>query len=629
MARKKISQFTGQDLLISLSIIGIVLLVTYWKITRFDLRGRATLTSVKAFPQAEGFGSDTQGGRFGKVIEVTNLNDSGSGSFRDAVEVQSGPRIVVFRVSGHIVLTAPVKVKNPYITIAAQTAPGDGILLRKEHLIIATHDVIVRNLRVRVGDEAGFTNNRDGITMSTTYATSDVYNVILDHCSVSWGIDENISTWISSSKTYKVHDIGIQWSIIAEGLNNSVHVDEGAAPGVTDPHSMGVLLAQSGAYNMSMHHNLLAHNKGRNPRIDGVKQAEVINNVFYNWGDTPTEIASAMTTAHIIGNYYKNGSNSSEREVRISDTMHADSRLYIENNYMDSYKDISLNSYKTRYPTNDQHAIILEQRTNLIQSWYTDNPPYYRSITPMFASDVRAISAQDAYNNVLALAGSYPKDTVDKRIIQETTNRTGSVIDTQNQVGGWPVYASGTAPIDTDHDGMPDTWETTHGLNPNDANDRNSLACNGYTQIEEYMNSLIPLPYPALDVPCNVSPTITPTGNPSPTPGPTRTTTPTSPPSSGIDTTPPTVTITQPQGGARLSSKGNQKITVRAADTNGIAMIDIIVDGTRKIRCTNSSSCTTNLKLNNLASGTHTITGVATDKASPSNSGAVTITVYK
>lgn len=458
-------------------IISLVCLEIYLSVT--------TALAMPAFPGATGFGSQTEGGRGGYICQVASLADSGANTLRDCIE-RSGPRIVVFRVSGHIILNSPLIIKNPYITIAGQTAPGEGILLRKEYLIISTHDVIVRNIRVRVGDEAGYTSNRDGINISTSYATSDVYNVIIDRCSVSWGIDENLSTWISSTKPYKVHDITIQWSIISEGLNNSVHVDEGAAPGVTDPHSMAALLGPTGSYNISFHHNLLAHNKGRNPRIDGVKQVEILNNIFYNWGDVPTEISSAMTTAHIVGNYYKNGTNSSDREIRINDSMHNDSRLYIENNYMDSYKVRSLDSTKTRYPLTDQHAVILQQKSSIIQNFYTNNPPFYRSMTPLFASILITTSAQDAYSSVLSTAGAYPRDSVDKRIVHETINRTGSVIDSQNQVGGWPIYVNSNPPLDSDDDGLPDSWD---GLGRN----ASDLASSGYTWIEEYINSTLPV----------------------------------------------------------------------------------------------------------------------------------------
>jgi len=447
----------------------------------------ASAFAIPAFPGATGFGSQTVGGRGGEVLHVTSLNNSGPGTLREALETKTGPRIIIFDVAGHILLSTPITIKNPFVTIAGQTAPGTGILLRKEGLIIATHDVIVRGLRVRVGDENGLTNNRDGINMSTSSATGDVYNIILDHNSVSWAIDENVSTWISSSKPYKVHDITVSWTIISEGLNDSVHVDEGAAAGVTDPHSMGLLFGPTGAYNLTLHHNLLAQNRGRNPRIDGVSKAEILNNVIYGYGDVSTEIGSAATTLHLIGNYYKNTAGSSEREVLISSSPTIGSKMYIESNYIDSYKNRSITSDKIRFPLNDENAIILRQVSPDIKSFYTSTPPNYRSLTPIFTESTRATDPSVAYSEVLSGAGATPRDAVDVRVIKDVQNRTGAIIDSQSQVGGWPSL-SGTRSPDSDSDGLPDGFEQSNGGNISP----NTLAPSGYTWIEEYANSFFP-----------------------------------------------------------------------------------------------------------------------------------------
>lgn len=514
--------------LVSVSITGLLFVVKDFYSAQQETVAKATI-APRAFPGAVGFGTETIGGRGGKVYEVTSLADSGVGTLRAALDA-SGPRIVVFKVSGHIILNTPIIIKNPFVTIAAQTAPGDGVLLRREFLTIATHDVIVRNLRVRVGDENGPTSTRDGITISTSYATSDVYNVVLDHCSVAWGIDENVSTWVSASKTFKVHDITISNTIIAEGLYNSVHVDEGAT--VAAPHSMGLLLGPTGTSNISMYRNLLAHNGGRNPRLDGVNQVEVVNNVIYNWSDIPTEISSAALKANIIGNYYKGGVNSSERDLKFSDGTDVNSKIYVDGNYADFIHSRTLDSTKIRNPIDDQHAVILQQNSAIVTPWYTSIPPYYKATSPLFNSGVNAISVAEAYTSVLASAGAIPRDSVDVRVVKSVVDRTGSRIDSQTQVGGWPVLRTGTPEVDSDHDGIPDAWENLYGLNPNNAADANSISSTGYTFIEDYINGYFtPVAVPS------ATPTATPTPTPTPTPTVVPTTTPTPTPT-------PTPTVT-------------------------------------------------------------------------------------
>jgi len=253
--------------------------------------------AAPAFPGAEGFGANSIGGRGGTVIEVTNLNNSGPGSLRAAVEA-SGPRIVVFRVSGTIILKTGLTILNPYITIAGQTAPGGGITLRNDRsngaptLDIRTHDVIIRYIRMRTGP---------GGDDSLLIYTSPAYNVMIDHISASWGVDENVNIWGN------VRDVTIQWSIISEGLKNSTH-PEGDPGG----HSMGFLVG-SGSRNISFHHNVLAHNDARNPKWDGSHEQAVydfVNNVIYNWGAYATAVSGNAKT-NVVGNYYKRGSDSS------------------------------------------------------------------------------------------------------------------------------------------------------------------------------------------------------------------------------------------------------------------------------------------------------------------------------
>lgn len=266
----------------------------------------AATPPVPAFPGAEGFGANSVGGRGGRVIEVTNLNDSGAGSFRTAVEA-SGARIVIFRVGGTLTLESELIVSNPYITIAGQTAPGDGITIRtapsntKAALRIETHDAIVRYIRFRRGPSDIKTGSQDGFYISRSQ------NVILDHVSMSWGTDGVLDIGSGSQ------DVTIQWSIISEGLHCSSH-DEGC-------HSTGTLLAGN-VTNISLHHNLWAHDRTRAPRIEG-GLIDFVNNVIYNLVGTPGKfMADSSATRNIevnyVGNYFKLGPNSSEGNYAVS-----------------------------------------------------------------------------------------------------------------------------------------------------------------------------------------------------------------------------------------------------------------------------------------------------------------------
>ncbi len=431
--------------------------------------------ALPAFPGAEGFGAFTPGGRGGDVIEVTNLNDSGPGSLRAAIEA-SGPRIVVFRIGGEIQLQSPMVIKAPYITIAGQTAPGDGITLRRDMVTVATHDVIIQYIRVRVGDEGSPTSNRDGLNISTTKSDTDVYNVIIDHCSVSWGIDENLSTWTASSKPYKTHDITIQWSIISEALNDSIHIDEGQTQ--TAPHSMGMILGKNG-FNLSVHHTLFHSNRDRNPYLKGMLNTELVNNLISNWGDGPTKLSSGQSTTHILNNYYKAGLTSRSTEIWIGDVMPPDSKIYIAGNIADDPR--------------HNHELFEPRVLN------RSNFPLHTGLifTP---STITLSSAQAVYDLIIDSAGVIVpvRDRVDARIVREVRSRSGMIIDSQNEVGGWPTLASGVPPLDSDHDGMPNAWEISRGLNPADANDGRQASPSGYTWIEVYIHSLIPNPQDGL-----------------------------------------------------------------------------------------------------------------------------------
>ncbi len=451
-----------------------------------------TMREVESsFPGAEGFGSSSPGGRYGRIIFVTNLNDTKDvnspryeGSFRWALD-QTWPenpadpydqrRIIIFRVGGIISLVDRLILAHPYVTIAGQTAPGDGITLKGSEMVIATHDVVVRSIRVRVGDQEQPTCCLDGMSASTHYANSDVYNIVIDHSSVSWAIDENMSTWKDPEKPYTIHDITIQWNIISEGLHNSIHLDEGATE--TDPHSMGAIFGQDGT-NMTIHHNIFAHNWGRNPRISGMINSEIVNNVIYGWGNAAVEINQDKNITHVLNNYFKPVEASRPNEIVLSDTMNPASQIYVSGNLT--------------YDLLDDGKLI-ESRIK--------NPENFKlsSENLFIPSNVTIDSAEAAYTDVLNFAGViYPvRDGVDQRIIDDVKTGSGNIIDSQNQVGGWPNDQGGYYPSDMDNDGIPNEWEIAHGIDPafaGDASNFNVRAPSGYTWIEEYINSLISFP---------------------------------------------------------------------------------------------------------------------------------------
>lgn len=422
------------------------------------------LTPLLAFPGAEGFGALSVGGRGGRVIKVTNLNDSGPGSFRAALR-ESGPRIIVFQISGTIQATHTLAVTNPFVTIAGQTAPGPGITLQGASLSIKTHDVIVRGLRVRVGDQLAVDQGApDGIRVEAT-PDSPVYNIIIDHCSISWAIDENLSTY------QQVRNITFQWNIISEGLKASLH-PEGS-------HSMGLLIYEH-AKRISIHHNLFAHNDRRNPRLGADTEVEVINNVVYNWGEAATHIAddnevNLPSFANLIGNFYKPGLDTATANgIEVKANMPPGTRIYVRGN---------IDLLRTDDVQDDWAAVAGDAA--------------YRSAAPALApSGIRTHDAFAAYELVLQYAGAtyLNRDAIDERIVRSVQSGGGHQINSQQEVGGWVAIPSVTAPRDTDEDGMPDLWEVAQGLNPNDATDGAWVAPSRYTYIEEYINSLLPMP---------------------------------------------------------------------------------------------------------------------------------------
>ncbi|MGQ1948783.1 pectate lyase family protein [Geofilum sp. OHC36d9] len=438
-----------------------------------------------AFPGAEGYGKYTVGGRGGKVYEVTNLNDDGPGSLRNAVEA-SGPRTVVFRISGTITLNSNLVIRNPYITIAGQTAPGDGICLRRYPLVIGTDQVIIRYLRVRLGNESG----DDSDAVSSRYNK----NLIVDHVSASWSVDETMSIYHNDSIT-------VQWCIISESMFNSNHV-KGA-------HGFGGIW---GSNHGTYHHNLIANHASRNPRMaSGSGYTDYRNNVIYNWGYNSCYGGENQqkgtdkfnfTTINMVANYYKPGpatqpGSVTGRIVSPSSRNGAEDygKWYVAENVIEGNKAVSEDNWNGGVQPHGGDSFISVVKMD--EAWP--------------AMPINQQTAEDAYQSVLDNAGAtLPKrDPVDTRVVADVRsgkatyegityrqkksvagNLKSGIIDSQADVGGWPELNSIPAPVDTDHDGMPDEWERKHNLNSNDPNDGNKVGKDGYTMLENYLNGL-------------------------------------------------------------------------------------------------------------------------------------------
>lgn len=448
----------------------------------FDVR---SFKAIEAFPGAEGFGAATPGGRGGRVIEVTSLADKGAGTLRAAIEA-TGPRIVVFGVSGVICTKSVLNVFNPYITIAGQTAPGDGICLKGQPLIVNTHDVVVRYIRSRVGATEwpeGTSWQLIDVDSISVYRPEyphqpEVYNVVLDHVTASWSVDEVLSTSGEFLKNGKpsTRDVTIQWSMIYEGLYDSLQ-SEGAE------HSKGMLIGTLGGgdINTSIHHNLFAHNNKRNAYFQTGTRVDFVNNVIYNWGERACRAADNAnhdnkTFLNLVCNYFKPGPNTTnDLEMTFNKSIRGDMKGYVHGNI------------GPRRPSeSDDEWAMTDQSTD---------SRCFSATRPLDAPPVTTWSAKEAYEKVLKYAGAMlpVRDAHDIRVVNDVRNGTGRFIDDPGEVGGWPAYKSARPPTDSDHDGMPDKWETTKGLNPKDPRDsRGDRDRDGYTNVEEYLNSLVP-----------------------------------------------------------------------------------------------------------------------------------------
>jgi hypothetical protein len=490
-----------------------------WASRPYDLRQ----ARIPAFPGAEGGGMYTFGGRGGRVLTVTNLNDAGPGSFRWACE-QGGARIVVFNVSGIIWLKSPVSVRAPYITIAGQTAPGDGVCIAGETFNINTHDVVVRHMRFRRGRTSVW--SRDD-----SFGGNPVGNIMIDHCSCEWGLDENISFYRhmldmkdgkERQKTPTVN-VTIQNTISAKALDNW-------------NHSFGSTI---GGENTTFARNLWASNTGRNPSIGWGGVFTFVNNVVFNWLNRTADGGDFRMMCNFINNYYKPGPvtpkgdpvayriiNPEGRSGRMFPWRQF-GRVYASGNVIEGNEKVSHDNWAGGIQLIDKDGY----------KGTSEDMQMMRSNEQFEMAPMSIMPAKEAYCWVLENVGAtLPcRDVVDQRIIEEV--RTGipyyindyekrvndnpygdmwglhpdsqneqglfrhrylsndsyklGIITDPRQMGGYPEYRKWKPYQDTDMDGMPDAWERIHGLNPNNPADANDdMNGDGYTNIEKYINSI-------------------------------------------------------------------------------------------------------------------------------------------
>ncbi len=413
--------------------------------------------NLKAFPQAAGFGAFTKGGRGGTIIEVTNLDDNGPGSFREAC-MTPGRRTVIFKIGGNIKLVSIIRIVDPFITIAGQTAPGDGITLSGATLVVSASETIIRGLRIRVGSEQ--IRDWDGIAI-LSMKDKPVTNVIVDHCTISWSIDENVST--NGRRSY-ISKVTFSNNIISEGLN------DGSKHSKNLPHSAGMLLNKSGVDSVSVLGNLFAHNKFRQPKVGLGVTAEIVNNVIYNWATKSTTIAP-NSTVNVIGNFYKPGPdwNGRYRGILVGENTTSDSmgRVFLKDNWGPGLDTLNIDEWDA---------------TSGVRTWKVDSS--------LIEIGTVAQRVGVAYKQVLAQAGAWPRDTHDERVVNDVINGTGRILKSESEVGGVLALASGSPVKDTDGDGLPDDWEKNQGLDPNQPDDvQLDQNCNNYPDLEDYLNS--------------------------------------------------------------------------------------------------------------------------------------------
>ena len=467
----------------------------------------AAQEKTPAFPGAEGFGRYVTGGRGGSVYHVTNLDDSGTGSLRWALN-QNGAKTIVFDVSGTIHLKSALNISKANVTIAGQTAPGDGICVADYPVQIKTNNVIVRYIRFRLGNNNVTVNGADGWDGFGGFDQSDI---IVDHCSVSWSIDECLSIYGNKNTT-------VQWCLVAQSLQDAGH-SKGA-------HGYGGNWGGSGA---SFHHNLMAHHESRVPRLGPRyttqldERMDMRNNVFYNYCGNGCYGGEAMKV-NIVNNYYKPGPGTlqigSTKQKRIAavnirtssyvasypdyaPTLHIWGKYYVDGNVNSRHSDVT----RDNWTWGMYNQITADNNDGLYNQDVKDS---IKLTAPIDYILTTTHTAEMAYDKVLAYAGaSLHRDSFDDLMVNDTRNGLATftgpgnhkgIIDSQedNKPEGadenwsaWPTLNTAAAPVDTDGDGMPDEWETAHGLNPNDISDGKTVGSDGYTNLENYLNSLV------------------------------------------------------------------------------------------------------------------------------------------
>ena len=472
------------------------------------LPGDLPQAKIPAFPGAEGGGMYSFGGRGGRVIVVTNLNDDGPGSFRAACEA-AGPRIVIFNVAGIIRLTDRIRVRAPYITIAGNTAPGDGVCIAGNTVELETHDIVIRHMRFRRGA-------MDAADRNDAFGGNPVGNLMIDHVSASWGLDENMSMYRHMYRPpgggpelkLPTVNVTIQHSIFSEALN-------------TYHHAFGSTI---GGLNSTFHRNLWANNTGRNPSVGMYGDFTFVNNVLFNYRHRTIDGGDQRSFFNIINNYLKPGPGTpdspvrfrllkpeSERSKTVIDNF---GRVHVSGNVVEGNPSVS----RDNWDGGVQPEVRTLNRADVLAK--------IKAETPFAHAPLTITTAEAAFSYVLAHAGATlpVRDAVDQRVTAmvrdgkvgkaeatpEDSARASAAgyaekwvkelevgvrvgfITNPAQVGGYPNY-TGKPYADTDGDGLPDSWETAHGLNPNDVSDAvGDLNRDGYTNIEDFINGLDP-----------------------------------------------------------------------------------------------------------------------------------------
>jgi pectate lyase len=410
---------------------------------------------VPAFPGAEGFGANALGGRGGDVYYVTNLEDDGQGSLRHGIDSARGPRTVLFNVSGTIRLRSRLEIDKPRITIAGQTAPGDGICLADYPLIINADDIVIRHIRSRLGTRAG--QEEDSITISGGS------NIILDHCSASWSVDETLSV------VGRAQHVTVQWCYITESLADSIHT-KGA-------HGYASLIRPRQDASYTFHHNLFAHHTSRSPRPGtyGGKllRLDFVNNVIYNWGSRAgyNNFPEERVEMNYAGNYLVAGPSTTWFRSAF-DSSGTNTQIFQSDNRFD----VNTNGIAD----------------GIDSGWKMFSGTFTKMDAPFPSPPIAMDPADVALQRVLTQGGALPwrRDAADVRVTATVRKQTGKIINTTEEVGGWPELRSLAPPTDTDGDGMPDFWELAMGLDPSVKDNNEDPDGDGYTNLEDYLNWL-------------------------------------------------------------------------------------------------------------------------------------------